>query len=63
MVTIKINDIERRTTVTEQELKAAFETPRGYYNFMKKLHKQLDIPWFDELDVLEWVQEQERMNK
>lgn len=34
MVTIRI-------TVTTQEIKEAFDTPRGYYNFMKKLTNNL----------------------
>ena len=57
MVTTK-SGTEIRTTVSESELREAFSTPRKYYEFMKKLHKQMDIPWFDELDVLEWVKKE-----
>lgn len=62
MVTTK-SGTEIKTTVTESELKEAFSTPRKYYEFMKKLHKQMDIPWFDELDVLEWVKREEAKNE
>ena len=58
MVTTK-SGTEIRTTVSESELREAFSTPRKYYEFMKKLHKQIGIPWFDELDVLEWVKKEE----
>lgn len=58
MITTK-SGTEIRTTVSESELREAFSTPRKYYEFMKKLHKQMGIPWFDELDVLEWVKQEE----
>ena len=61
MITTK-SGTEIKTIVTESELKEAFTTPRKYYEFMKKLHKQMGIPWFDELDVLEWVKEEEAKN-
>ena len=61
MITTK-SGTEIKTTITESELKEAFTTPRKYYEFMKKLHKQMGIPWFDELDVLEWVKEEESKN-
>ena len=61
MITTK-NGTEIKTTVTESELREAFSTPRKYYEFMKKLHNQMGIPWFDELDVLEWVKKEELKN-
>ena len=62
MITTK-NGAEIRTTVTESELKEAFSTPRKYYEFMKKLHKQIGIPWFAEMEVLEWVKKEEAKNE
>ena len=61
MVTTK-SGTEIRTTVSESELREAFSTPRKYYEFMKKLHKQIGIPWPDELDILEWVKKEEAKN-
>ena len=58
MITTK-SGTEIKTIITESELKEAFSTPRKYYEFMKKLHRQMGIPWFDELDVLEWVKKEE----
>lgn len=63
MVTTKINNeeyLEYRTTITESELKKALSSPRNYYNFMKKLHRQLGIPFCDEMELLEWVIESEK---
>lgn len=62
MVTTK-SGTEIKTTITESELREAFRTPRKYYEFMKKLHKQMGIPWFDELEVLEWVKKEEAKNE
>ena len=62
MVTTK-NGTEIKTTITESELREAFSTPRKYYEFMKKLYKQIGVPWFDELEVLEWVKKEEAKNE
>lgn len=62
MVTTK-SDTEIRTIITASELREAFSTPRKYYEFMKKLHNHIGIPWPDELDVLEWVKKEEAKNE
>ena len=58
MVTIK-SESEIKTRLTVEELREAFSTPRKYYEFMKKLHEQIGIPFTDELEVLEWVKSEE----
>lgn len=61
MVTIKRGS-EIKTRLTVEELREAFSTPRKYYEFMKKLHEQIGIPYTDELEVLEWVKREESKN-
>ena len=51
------NDI--KVTLSTEELKNAFTSPRNYYNFMKELHKKTHIPFFEEAELLEWVLEEE----
>ena len=58
MVTIK-SGTEIKTRLTVEELREAFSTPRKYYEFMKKLHEQIGIPFTDELELLEWVKREE----
>ena len=63
MFTIKTNETEYKTTLSESELKEAFKTPRNYFEFMEELHKQLGIPFFDEAELWEWVIESEKEDK
>lgn len=63
MITVKISEEEYRTTVTNAELKEAFKTPRNYYNFMKTLHRQIGIPFLEDMELYEWVLEKEREEK
>ena len=42
--------------IPKEELKATFESPRGFYNSLKEIHKLLGVPWLDEKETLEWVE-------
>ena len=59
MVSTQIGD-NIKITMSKEELKKAFTSPRNYYNFMKELYKKLGLPFLEEEELLEWVKEEER---
>ena len=53
---------ELTVEIPKEELKAAFKSPRGFYDFLKEIHKTLGVPWLDEEETLEWVEACEKTN-